>query len=433
MNTNVLIASVGEPWGYVPATYNVNGVEVIANFSGSALSRVREASRGLLVYLNGTSPRDGAQKRLDEISRELQSSDGEIATAYVEAVQVLEKVISEGLHDEDLIRTYFAQPHYSIAAFQEYIKVPWPDGGQIDLKFILEGQLSDFIIRSGADHVLLDITHGPNFLPVALDSAARWACRIASAQLGYEITLEVHSVSSVRAWGGGMPRGSVSRVESVTFRPDSSMRELAWRILEEEPPSGIDPFLSSAAEASAAAILFSLPLPMVMLADEAPDWKASSSGWEASAHALLSGIKRVVKGSGAEPGHPLSLEETEKIVEGLRSMRIPTHLLAEIELQKLKHKIMEYLLRERGRGTVPLEAIFGGYEVGEDPGQVERNLVAHAGFERSNVMVDLSNLVTQPKAEKVKFNYKDWKLIREVLVAFARGIRVKRDVRASRE
>jgi len=44
----------------------------------------------------------------------------------------------------------------------------------------------------------------------------------------------------------------------------------------------------------------------------------------------------------------------------------------------------------------------------------------------------LSNLVTQPNVEKVKFNYKDWKLIREVLVAFARGIRVKRDVRAVR-
>jgi len=62
----------------------------------------------------------------------------------------------------------------------------------------------DFLARSGAGEVLLDIIHGPNFLPVALDGAARWAYRIAAVQLGSEVPLGMFAVPSIR----GSARGS---------------------------------------------------------------------------------------------------------------------------------------------------------------------------------------------------------------------------------
>ena len=422
------VASIGEPWGYVPAVYEVDGKEAIANFSCSAISRVRGASRGLLVYLRGTGPGEGARRRLEEASGGLGDAGGELAAALGEADRALEDAILRGLRDEDLMRAYFGLPHYSVAPEQEYTGARWPGEGEADLRLALEAPLSDFLVRSGATDVLLDITHGPNFLPVALAEAAEWACRVAAAQLGQDVSLETFAAPSVRAGDDGVPRGIVVRVASATFRPGPSMRELAWRVLEEEPPPGTAESLSSAAEASAAALLFSLPLTLTMLAAEAPGWRTPSSGWEASALALLSGVERLVRNSGAEPGRSLSLEAAERIVDGLRSMRLPSHLLAASELRKLRRGISEYISHERGRGTVPLESVLGGREYGEDLEQLERNLVAHAGFEMSSLLVELSALGTPEDVGRAKFIYRDWRSTRGIVVAFARGMRARRDM-----
>ena len=319
----------------------------------------------------------------------------------------------------EVLDDYFSRAGYSVAPRQELSVLPWPDGA--DLQDELEVIVSEFLVGSGALEVVLDVTHGPNFLPVALRGAVDWACRVASSVAWSDLSLRVYAASP--------PAGGGSRVHLISgrrFTPGSSLRDLAWRVLEEDPPPSVPASLAADARISASALLFSLLLPLSYSAADAVGWRRASSGWESSALALLAGIRRVLEAAGIEPGHPLSLESSERLVEELRSMHLPSHVLAAIEVRRIRRAVLEHLRRGGGRGTVSLEEVLQGRERGEDPAQFERNLVAHAGFDISSVMVDLSGVGSPEEAGRARLFYRDWRGVREVLLDFSRGMVARR-------
>lgn len=412
---SLLVATIGEPWGYRAAVYSIDGSEVSAIYTATALTKKYKIKKAMIVGLDSVAfPQDSKDQsiimsRIDELKKANQGPDRSIFSFFRKGDEDLyrkvlmmelsakEKFLAE--KPPDVYSFFLEQDGYKLDVEKyEVLKV---NSQNIAAK-VAEGALAALKdIDDEELNVLLDITHGLNWLPLQTEKGLELGLKLASFTYSKSINLDVFSSQSIRkvASDPAKPeRGAIVKLSEASFHKEESLREVTWSLLDSFGKLKHVPLLAFFLELSA-------PIAVVRYVNESwsdieKDYAGSSDEIGVAARYFSEWLRSTTSFMWT-PGTGISMENIMSFIKKVIRPAYPIgEALLEKELKKLRIimgnaklkfanrlRLCELLKKDSG----PVNCKSSCTDQIEIKDYDLRNFIAHAGFDDLSVCVRYEN------------------------------------------
>ncbi|MGC8569577.1 MAG: TM1812 family CRISPR-associated protein [Nitrososphaeria archaeon] len=413
---SLLISTIGLPYGYRAVAYEIDGRRYYSMYTASVLTQHYRIKRVIVVGLAGVgypskNSEDSIRSRIDELEAVLRGSSSDIFAslpeeereAYKRALEEELKIKKRFIDEkpEDIYRFFLSQEGFSLRS-----EDPQPDiiyVTQSDIPVKVAERVIDALSGEKEEqvNVLLDISHGLNWLPLQTERGVELGLKASSFSFSKKIMLEiVSSENKEKPADLRMPeKEQLTRFATLTFSEERSLKEAVWQLMGSYGKMRLIPLLAFFLEISA-------PLAVTKLISE--NWSEVEGEFSGSteeigvvARAFSCWLRNAVKGlwvpeSGMSERalsdfvgrvikaiNPLGEELLRDQVKRLKDIKLKSRAYS--ELRNHGRLRLCYLIRDASDLSTSCSAHckdrqdFSAFDI--------RNFIAHSGFEESSVCV----------------------------------------------
>ena len=246
---SLLVSTIGVPWGYRGAVYSIEGSDIPATYTATALTKKYRIKRALIVGLDSVNFPEGQDdqklimKRIEELKKAKEGLFQSFLRSFRKAseaesyrdVLMMELSAKEKFLQEkpsDVYSFFLNQEGYrpNVESY-EVVRVTI---GNIAAKVALAALSALRDVTDKEIRVMLDITHGLNWLPLQAERGLELGLKLASFTYSKDIKLEVFSSQSIRKVTSEPNRpemGQIVKLSERFFYRDESLREITWNLL----------------------------------------------------------------------------------------------------------------------------------------------------------------------------------------------------------
>ena len=246
---SLLVSTIGLPWGYRGAVYTIEGSKIPAVYTSTALTKRYNIKKAIIVGLDAVAFPEKYEdimlidKRIKELKKAKESPIQSLfsffrerseAEGYQEVLRMELSAKEKFLREKpgDVYSFFLSQDGFKLnVESYSIIKVNISNIAAEVAKEALKA-LSD--VNDREINVILDITHGLNWLPLQTEKGLELGLKLASFVYSKKINLQVFlskSIKKVTSDPMEPERGEIEKVFERSFYMDDSLREITWSLM----------------------------------------------------------------------------------------------------------------------------------------------------------------------------------------------------------